>query len=174
MADDRHREAPAFPGLADHVSAGTRALSNSTCPNSFVIPFIICSGRCSMPGWCIGTANADSPCASHVGVGAREQDAPVRDVGVARPDLVAVDHELVAVARRGRAQRREVGAGVGLAETLAPPLASADQAGKETILDRVAAVRADALTRYPRLGRGGAPAAASSSSRITSKTVGRS
>jgi hypothetical protein len=29
-------------------------------------------------------------------------------------------------------------------------------------------------TRYPRLGRGGAPAAASSSSRMTSKTAGRS
>ena len=77
----------------------------------------------------------------HVGVGAREQEAPVGDVGVARPDLVAVDHVLVAVARRGRAQRREVGAGVGLAEALAPALAPADQAGQEAVLDRLAAVR---------------------------------
>ena len=81
----------------------------------------------------------------HVGVGAGEEQAPVGDVGVARPDLVAVDHVLVAVARRGRAQRREVGAGVGLAEALAPALAPADQAGQEPVLDRVAAVRRDAL-----------------------------
>ena len=42
----------------------------------------------------------------HVGIGAREEEAPVGDVGVAGPDLVAVDHVLVAVAGRGRAQRR--------------------------------------------------------------------
>ena len=96
----------------------------------------------------------------HVGVGAREQDAPVGDVGVAGPDLVPVDHVLVAVARRGGAQRREVGAGVGLAEALAPAVAPADQAGKEAILDGVAAVRADALhevaeARARRRARGG-------------------
>ena len=80
-----------------------------------------------------------------VGVGAREQEAPVGDVGVAGPDLVAVDHVLVAVARRGGAQRREVGSGVGLAEALAPALAPADQAGQEALLDRLAAVRRDPL-----------------------------
>ena len=42
-------------------SAGTRAPSNSTWPNSVVMPLIIRSGRCSMPGWCIGTANAERP-----------------------------------------------------------------------------------------------------------------
>ena len=81
----------------------------------------------------------------HVRVGAREQEAPVGDVGVAGPDLVSVDHVVVAVARRGGAQRREVGPGIGLAEALAPALAAADQAGQEALLDRLAAVRRDPL-----------------------------
>ena len=42
-------------------AAGTRAPSNSTWPNSLVMPLIIFSGRCSMPGWSIGTANAEMP-----------------------------------------------------------------------------------------------------------------
>ena len=104
------------------------------------------SGRCSIPGWRIGTAKArEALVLRHAGVGAREQEAPVGDVGVAGPDLVAVDHVLVAVARRRRAQRREVGAGVGLAEPLAPALAPADQTRKEALLDRFARMRRDAL-----------------------------
>ena len=43
------------------LAAGTRAPSKSTCPNSLVTPLIIFSGRCSIPGWCIGTTNAEMP-----------------------------------------------------------------------------------------------------------------
>ncbi len=84
-----------------------------------------------------------------VRVRAREQEAPVGDVRVAGPDLVAVDHVLVALARRGGAQRREVGPGVGLAEALAPAVAPADQAGQEPVLDRVVAVCRDPLDEVP-------------------------
>ena len=42
-------------------SAGTRAPSNSTCPNSVVMPLIMRSGRCSIPGCFIGTAKAERP-----------------------------------------------------------------------------------------------------------------
>ena len=42
-------------------AAGTRAPSKITSPNSLVIPLIIRSGRCSIPGWCMGTANAEMP-----------------------------------------------------------------------------------------------------------------
>ena len=42
-------------------AAGTRAPSNSTWPNSLVTPLIIFSGRCTMPGWCIETMNAEIP-----------------------------------------------------------------------------------------------------------------
>jgi hypothetical protein len=42
-------------------SAGTRARSKSTSPNSVVMPLIILRGRCSIPDWCIETTKADSP-----------------------------------------------------------------------------------------------------------------
>jgi hypothetical protein len=174
VADDRHRDAPAFAGLADHVRGGdTRAVEHhlAELPGDAVDH----AERVLLdPGWRIGTAKATAPCASGRRVGAREQEAPIGDVGVARPDLVPVDHVLVAVARRGGAQRGQVRPGVGLAEALTPALAAADQAGQEALLDRLAGVRRDPWTRYPRLGRGGAPAAASSSSTMTSKTEGRS
>ena len=38
------------PGAPTMFSAGTRAPSNETWPNSLVTPLIIFSGRCSMPG----------------------------------------------------------------------------------------------------------------------------
>ena len=94
----------------------------------------------------IGTAKAESPlCFGTSGSVRASRKTPVGDVGVAGPDLVPVDHVLVAVALRGGAQRRQVGPGVGLAEALAPALAAADQAGQEALLDRLAAVRRDPL-----------------------------
>src|SRR5439155_11796943 len=54
------------------------------------------------------------------GVGAHEEQAPLGDVGRADPDLLTVEHVLVAVADRGRPQVGEVAAGLGLAEALAP------------------------------------------------------
>ena len=48
----------------------------------------------------------------------REVD-PVRDLRARGPDLVARDHEALAVAARRGAQRGEVGAGLGLGEALA-------------------------------------------------------
>ena len=42
-------------------AAGTRAPSNTTSPNSLVMPLIIFSGMRCTPGWSIGTANAEMP-----------------------------------------------------------------------------------------------------------------
>ena len=55
-----------------------------------------------------------------VGVGAGEQEAVVGELGLGGPHLLAVDHPLVAVEHGRGLERREVGAGVGLAEALAP------------------------------------------------------
>ena len=49
-------------------------------------------------------------------VGAAQAEDPVGVLAERRPGLLAVDHPVVAVAHRGRAQRGEVGAGVGLGE----------------------------------------------------------
>ena len=54
------------------------------------------------------------------GIGADEQLAEVGDLRVGRPELVAGDDVVVAIAHRTRTQRREVGSGAGLGEALAP------------------------------------------------------
>src|SRR5262249_33186231 len=50
--------------------------------------------------------------------GASEHETVVRDAGVAAPDLVAPQHVLVAAARGFRLEREQIGAGLGLAESL--------------------------------------------------------
>ena len=65
-----------------------------------------------------------------VGVGAHEQLAVVGDVRARAPDLLAGHDVLVAVARRLRAQRREIGAGLGLGEALAPHVLALEDARK--------------------------------------------
>src|SRR5205807_7654198 len=57
-----------------------------------------------------------------VGVGAREAQPPIRELGVARPDLLAVEDPAVVGRRRARGDRRQVTARSGLAEALAPQL----------------------------------------------------
>ncbi len=70
----------------------------------------------------------------HVGIGAHEQQSPPRDVRHARPDLLTVDDPLVAVARRRRGERRDVGPGAGLAEHLAPDLFARERGPQEPLL----------------------------------------
>ena len=53
---------------------------------------------------------------------AREHAAPARVLAPRDPGLGAVEHEVVVLLDRVRAQRREVRAGLGLAEALAPDL----------------------------------------------------
>ena len=79
-----------------------------------------------------------------LGVGVRAAD-DLAEVGVlraGRPHLLAVDHPLVAVAHRRRRQRRDIGAGAGLAEQLAPDLLAAQQLGEVALLLLVGAARA--------------------------------
>src|SRR5437870_816218 len=54
--------------------------------------------------------------------GPHEEEAPVGDVGHARPDLLAVDDEVAVVGHRAGLEVREVRARVGLGEALAPEL----------------------------------------------------
>src|SRR5207245_11330321 len=62
--------------------------------------------------------HAEAAAAAPLTAGAGEHEAVARDPGMARPDLVAADHVVVAVAPRFRLQREEVGAGAGLAVSL--------------------------------------------------------
>src|SRR5581483_5040146 len=67
-------------------------------------------------------------------IGAGEEDAPASVVGPRGPDLLAVEHVVIAVAVGPRLQRRQVRAGVGLAEQLAPDLASVQQRRQPALL----------------------------------------
>ncbi len=66
-----------------------------------------------------------------VGIGAGEQEAVVGVVATGGPHLLAVDDPLVAVEHRRRLQAGQVGAGVGLAEALAPAHLAAQDLGQE-------------------------------------------
>ena len=78
-------------------------------------------------------------------VGAGEEHAPLGVVGVARPHLVPGDDVGVAVEIGARAERREVGPCVGLAEALAPTVTAVHDARQEPTADVVVAVLEDAL-----------------------------
>ena len=82
-----------------------------------------------------------------LGVGARQQQTPVRDIGIPGPDLVSVHHIVVTLAGGGGGQRGQIRAGAGLAETLAPPLGAVDDAGQETLSQFIAA-NATVLQQY--------------------------
>ena len=68
------------------------------------------------------------------------QEHPVGPVGVRRPDLLAVDDEVVAVEHGARLQAREVRAGAGLGVALAPANLAADDARQVLALELVAAL----------------------------------
>ena len=85
----------------------------------------------------------------NVGVGAGEQQAPAGHVGECRPDLLAVDHPLVAVAHRPGRQRGEIRARTGLAEHLAPDLLAAERRAQVPVADLVGPVGDDRRPRHP-------------------------
>ena len=76
-------------------------------------------------------------------VGARRQPPPLRALGVGRPDLLAVDHEVVAVPDSFRLQRGEVRAGLGLGVERAPDVLAAGDAWQVALLLLVRAVEHD-------------------------------
>jgi hypothetical protein len=63
----------------------------------------------------------------YVGIGTHQEHAVVGLVGVCGPDLLTVQHPLIAFARRACAQRGQVGAGVGFGEPETPHLVGAQQ-----------------------------------------------
>ena len=82
----------------------------------------------------------DAAVLRRVGIGAHEELADVGDLPERAPDLLAVQHVVVAVALGPRAQRREVGARARLGEALAPHLFAAQDLRQVVGLLRVAAL----------------------------------
>ena len=91
-------------------------------------PVIWRSGRTSTPARVhVEQEERDAAMFRRRRIGAGEQQAEVCVVRTGRPHLLTVDHELVTVGDGARAEVREVGARVGLAEQLAPDLVRAQQ-----------------------------------------------
>src|SRR4029450_2412209 len=140
VADDRHRDAPAFTRFADHVPGGDPRVVEHHLTELLGDAVDHAQRTLLDPGLAHRHGEGGQPLVLRdVGVRSYKQEAPVGYVGVAGPDLVTVDHVLVAVARRRGAQRGQVGPGVGLAEALAPTLAAADQPRQEALLAQLAA-----------------------------------
>jgi len=66
----------------------------------------------------------------HVGIGADEQDDPVGEVRARRPDLLPVDDEVIALIDGACPEARQIGAGAGLGEALAPDLVGVENRGQ--------------------------------------------
>jgi hypothetical protein len=83
----------------------------------------------------------------HVPVGARQEQAPMRLVRRGGPDLLAVDHPLVALPVGARHRARHVRAAARLAEQLAPGVLAGQDALQELLLMEIRAVRQDGRRR---------------------------
>ena len=75
-----------------------------------VTPFVAMSNRTKLMPLCLARRR----------IGAHETENPIGLVGVARPDFLAVDDEMIASVLGARCERGEIGSGVRLGITLAP------------------------------------------------------
>ena len=145
--------------LAAGIRTSVKNTSLNVCP-----PVISVIGRISMPGASIGQMKYDTPrCFGQVGVGAGDEDAEAGVLRAARPDLLPVDDELVAVAHGPGAEVGEVAAAARLGEQLAPELLAGEDRPQVAVLLLLAAgvedrrrrpADADRVDRSPDLGLG--------------------
>ena len=144
-------DVPALVEFADEVApCGTRTSSKKVSQNGD-LPEISRIGLVDTPGVRMSKRMKLMPMMlRRRRVGAHQAEDPVGLVGVARPDLLAVDEEMVAVVFGARRQRRQVGAGVGLRVALAPADLAARDLRQVFALLRFAAVAAAAPGRASR------------------------
>src|SRR4029453_16098747 len=87
VADDRHRDAPAFTRLADHVLGGDACAVEQHLTELLRDAVDHAKRALLDPGLMHRHGEGgEALVLRYVGVGAREQEAPVGDVGVAGPD----------------------------------------------------------------------------------------
>ena len=141
------------PSSPSRQSAGMRTSVNHTSLN-ISSPTMSRIGRHSMPGVLHvdderGDALVLRAPLDRRGIGAEEEQPPLREVRGGDPDLLAVDDVLVAVADRGGAKVGEVGTGLRLAEALAPVLVGREDAGQPPLLLLLGAPRDDHRADLP-------------------------
>ena len=82
-------------------------------------------------------------------IGAHQAEDPVGIVGIGRPDLLAVDDKIIAVAFGAGLQRGEVGAGIRLGITLAPADEARGDLGQMLLLLRLVAELEQRRPQHP-------------------------
>src|SRR5205823_3128452 len=96
--------------------------------------------------------HAEAAAASGLAARAREHQSMRRDTGMTRPDLVAADHVMVAVAARLGLERKQIRPRVGLAVTLPERRLAARDGGQHLAAQALGAVVDDRVGRLPRAG----------------------
>ena len=122
-------------------SAGTNTSSKNTSLNSASLGDRHERADLDPVGLHVHDEIGDAPVLRQLGVGAREADAPARELRVARPHLLARQHPATLDRHGSRGQAGEIGARAGLAEELAPDLAGVEDRRQPAPLLLVGSVR---------------------------------
>ncbi len=122
MQEGRHGDVPALSDLADHVLDG-----NLDTGEEDLVELGLARDLAQRANLDAGRAHVDDQAREALmplggGIASRDEQAPVGDVRVRRPHLLAVDHETGSLEPRARPNRGQVGTGLGLGEALAPDL----------------------------------------------------
>ena len=130
---------PAFTSPTT-FDTGTRT-SEKNVSQKGEAPLMRRMGRTVTPGVAMSSRRNVMPGLLLLGarIGPDQHEHPVGQVAVAGPDLLAVDHVVVAVDHRRCLQRREIGPGVGLGVSLAPADLPARDLREVLALERLAA-----------------------------------
>ena len=139
VGEDGHRDAPAFADLADQV-----LLRDAGVLEEYLAELALAgdlSQRTYGHARRVELAQHERDAAVAVlRIGAAEDEDPVRPRPERGPDLLPVEHEVVAVEDRAGLERRQVAAGAGLAEALTPDLVARQHGWEEAAALRLAAV----------------------------------
>jgi hypothetical protein len=137
---DAHRDAPAGARRAEQAIGRDAHVLEEDLAELGVVGHLLERADGDAGRLHVDEQQADALVLRRVGLGAAEEEAPVRDVGVARPHLLAVHDVLVAAPLRARAEPGEIGARTRLGETLAPELVAVDHFPEEALALRRRAV----------------------------------
>ena len=121
VVEHRHGHAPAVVLPAQQVARGHAHVLEEDLVEVVAVGDVGHGLHGHAGGAHVEDEGADAAVLARLRVRAREHDHLVRQVRVRRPDLLAVEHVVVAVAHGARGQRGEVAARLRLAEALAVP-----------------------------------------------------
>ena len=129
VAERVHGDLPAVAAVAQQVLLGDDHVVEEELTELGVAGDLRHRAHVDAVGLHVDDQHRDALVLGAVRLRARENAAPARVLAPRDPGLGAVQHEVVVLLGRARAQRREVRAGLGLAEALAPDLLGGEDRG---------------------------------------------